>query len=127
METIGYFKEALPEESGISQQTGNTWTKQTFVVETGGNFNADIAFDVWNKKIDLSQFNKMDRLLIKFNIQSHDFLDKNGKTRYSHNVMAYSVTLDGGAVKKQFQKQTPPPEQQMQDVNPQPTDDNLPF
>lgn len=129
METTVYFKQAFEPISGTSAQSGNTWVRQTFLTETGGQFNADIAFDVWNNKVDLSQFKPMDKVLVKFNITSHDFTDKNGNSRYSHNIMAYSVqkVADVAANVNKFQKQTPPPEQQMQEVNPQPTDDNLPF
>lgn len=132
MEITGYFKQAFEPESGVSAQSGNTWVRQTFLIETGGQYNNDIAFDIWNNKCDVSQFTRGNKVNVKFNISSHDFTDKNGKVRYSHNIMAYSVSkVVDNAVPQTFQKQTPPPDQQMQPVNP-PTDaqDNgepLPF
>ena len=120
MEITGYFKAAFEPESGFSAQSGNTWVRQTFLIETGGQYSNDIAFDIWNNKCDVSQFTQGNKVNVKFNISSHDFTDKNGKVRYSHNIMAYSVSkVVDNAVSQPFQKQTPPLDQQMQPVNPQ--------
>lgn len=50
MEIQGTIIAVLPIESGQSQQ-GNTWSRQTFAITTGGEYPNTIAFQVSNTKI----------------------------------------------------------------------------
>lgn len=84
MEVEGYIKEILPLEEGEGKN--GHWTRQTFVIETGGPYSNDIAFQVFNQKLDLASLKERERVTISYNLQSNLF---NGK--YYTNATAYKI------------------------------------
>ena len=56
MEIQGKIISALPERSGTSQRTGNTWKLQEFVVETHDQYPKKMAFEVFGED-RLQRFN----------------------------------------------------------------------
>lgn len=86
MEITGKLIKKLEPISGEGKN--GTWTKQTFVIETEGQYPKQIAFDCFNDKCELIR-NRIigEQLTVKFDLESREY---NGK--YFTNVNAYSVT-----------------------------------
>lgn len=75
-------------EEGTSK-AGKEWQKQTFVIDTGDQFNNIICFQVFGveKCENLTKYNKVgDNVDVSFNVSSREF---NGK--YYHNIDAWKV------------------------------------
>ena len=82
----GKLKQVLPIENGKSK-AGKEWTKQSFVIDTGDQYNPDICFQLFGDKISLIHgLNLGDALDVFFNISSREY---NGK--YYHNIDAWRV------------------------------------
>ena len=87
MEVKGKVKSKLALESGVSK-SGKTWKKQTVVIDTGGEFNNEIAVSAFGDKLD-----SMDKLEVGMevkilcNVYSREY---NG--RYFHNIDGYHFT-----------------------------------
>ena len=122
----GRIKQILPVESGTSR-AGKSWRKQSFVVDTGAQYNPDVCFGVFgDDKIDmLSKYNAGQEVEVSFNVSSREY---NGK--YYHNIDAWKIDAIGGA---QQSGDTPPPptEEPMTlntaDLSADDDDDDLPF
>jgi len=75
MDLNGTIIAALPEQSGVSQRTGNTWTKRTFVMELlGGNSNYEprkVAFQVFDSGIPSPNIG--DKVTMSFDVESHEY------------------------------------------------------
>jgi len=82
MEVKGTVKLKLAVESGISKSE-KVWKKQTIVVDTGADYNPEIAIQAFgdDKIKDLDKLNVGDSVLIKCNVSSREY---NG--RYFHNI-----------------------------------------
>ena len=82
MEVKGTVKLKLAVESGISKSE-KVWKKQTVVVDTGADYNPEIAIQAFgdDKIKDLDKLNIGDSVLIKCNVSSREY---NG--RYFHNI-----------------------------------------
>ena len=82
MEVKGTVKLKLAVESGISKSE-KVWKKQTVVVDTGADYNPEIAIQAFgdDKIKDLDKLNVGDSVLIKCNVSSREY---NG--RYFHNI-----------------------------------------
>ena len=92
MEIQGKIISALPERSGTSQRTGNTWKLQEFVVETHDQFPKKMAFEVFGED-RLQRFNIQvgQEVNIAFDIDAHEY---NG--RWFNSIRAYDVRpVDG--------------------------------
>jgi len=98
MEVTGTVKLKLAVESGISK-TEKVWKKQTVVVNTGADYNPEIAITAFgdDKIKDLDKLNVGDSVLIKCNVSSREY---NG--RYFHNI-------DGWFFTKNTKEETPAP------------------
>ena len=85
MEVKGTVKLIAPAETGVSQ-AGKQWKKQVIVVDTGADYNPDIAIQAFgDEKIkDLNKLSVGDLVLIKCNVSSREY---NG--RYFHNIDGY--------------------------------------
>ena len=90
MEVKGTVKIKLDLESGVSK-SGKTWKKQTVVIDTGGEFNNEIAVSAFGEKLE-----SMDKLKVGMevkilcNVYSREY---NG--RYFHNIDGYHITIMG--------------------------------
>ena len=85
MEVKGTLVKKLDVESGISKSE-KVWKKQTVVVDTGAEYNPEIAVTAFgDEKIkDLNKLSVGDEVLIKCNVSSREY---NGK--YFHNIDGY--------------------------------------
>ena len=87
MEVTGTVKSILPLESGISK-SGKEWKKQSILIDTGGDFNNEIAVSAFGDKID--SMNKLEigmEVSVLCNVYSREY---NG--RYFHNIDGYFFT-----------------------------------
>ena len=77
----------LSVESGTSK-AGKEWKKQSFIVDTGSQYNPEICFELFGEeKIDiLKNHNEGDQIDVSFNLSSREY---NG--RYFHNVSAWRI------------------------------------
>mgnify|MGYP003660422430 FL=1 len=85
MEVKGTVKLKLDLESGVSK-SGKTWKKQTVVIDTGGEFNNEIAVSAFGDE-KLDSLNKLEvgmEVKILCNVYSREY---NG--RYFHNIDGY--------------------------------------
>jgi hypothetical protein len=96
MEVKGTVKLIAPAETGVSQ-AGKQWKKQVIVIDTGAEYNPDIAIQAFgDEKInDLNKLSVGDSVLIKCNVSSREY---NGK--YFHNI-------DGWWITKNTKEETP--------------------
>ena len=85
MEVKGTLVKKLAVESGISKSE-KQWKKQTVVVDTGAEYNPEIAIQAFgDEKIkDLDKLSVGDDVMIKCNVSSREY---NG--RYFHNIDGY--------------------------------------
>jgi len=93
LEVKGKITKVLDVESGVSQ-AGKEWKKQTFVIDTGDQYNPEIAFSIFGEeKVDnFSKFNKVgDEVEVSFNASSREY---NG--RYFHNLDAWRISKADG-------------------------------
>ena len=74
-------------ESGTSK-AGKEWKKQSFIIDTGSQYNPEICFQLFGEdKIQiLENYNEGDKVDVSFNLSSREY---NG--RYFHNVDAWRV------------------------------------
>jgi len=77
LETTGIIKEKLDVESGVSN-AGKNWQSQTFILDTGSQYNPLVAFKcVGKEKVDkLSAFKEGDDVIVGFNVSSREFKGK---------------------------------------------------
>lgn len=91
--TITVIMEAV---TGVAKASGNEWIKQSFVIDTGEEYDNIICFDVFGQdKVDkLNQYNKVgDVVDVKFNIKCNEYEGK-----YFVNLQAWSIFKAEGAV-----------------------------
>ena len=113
----GKLSRKLSIESGTSK-AGKEWKKQTFLVDTGAQYNPEICFQLFgDEKIEmLNHHNEGDQVEVSFNLSSKEF---NG--RYFHNIDAWRIeNLAEGVEKTEIQE--------VPEFNAQKTEeDDLPF
>ena len=85
MDVRGTVVKIVPAESGTSK-AGKEWNKQVIVVDTGAEYNPEIAVQAFgDEKIkDLNKLSVGDEVMIKCNVSSREY---NGK--YFHNIDGY--------------------------------------
>jgi len=88
MEVKGTVTLIAPAETGTSK-AGKEWTKQVIVVNTGAEYNPEIAIQAFgdDKIKDLNKLAVGDSVLIKCNVSSREY---NGK--YFHNIDGWFFT-----------------------------------
>ncbi|MFT6166294.1 MAG: hypothetical protein ACJAV5_000900 [Vicingaceae bacterium] len=122
----GRIKTILDVESGTSK-AGKGWRKQSFVVDTGAQYNPDVCFGVFgDDKIEmLARFNAGAEVEVSFNVSSREY---NGK--YYHNIDAWKIDPIGSQAPS---GSTPPPPSEepnsmnTADLSSDAEDDDLPF
>jgi len=97
MEITGTIKQALTPETGEGKN--GAWTKQTFILETEGEYKDEIAFDVWNNKVTARPVGS--KVVVSVNIKSREY---NG--RWFTNVNCWKI--EGGEVMAAAAKDTEP-------------------
>jgi hypothetical protein len=83
----GRITKKLPVENGVSK-AGKSWEKQSFVIDTGAQYNPEICFQLFGaEKIQvLNNFSENDQVEVHFNLSSREY---NG--RYFHNIDAWKI------------------------------------
>jgi hypothetical protein len=123
----GRIKAILDVESGTSK-AGKAWRKQSFVVDTGAQYNPDVCFGVFgDDKLDmLSKFQEGTEVEVSFNVSSREY---NGK--YYHNIDAWKIDPIGSQAPSGGN--TPPPAMNepvslnSADISADTDEDDLPF
>ncbi len=108
----------LEMESGTSK-AGKEWRKQSFVVDTGAQFNPNVCFSLFGEeKINmLRDFGNGQEVEVAFNVSSREF---NGK--WYHNIDAWKITAAG------HESSMPVNEAPTPEIDSAPAeDDDLPF
>ena len=87
----GRITKVLQLETGTSK-AGKSWEKQSFVLDTGAQYNPEVAFSVFgDEKVKmLANFAEGQEVEVAFNVSSRDF---NGK--YYHNLDAWKINSVG--------------------------------
>jgi hypothetical protein len=93
LEIKGRITKVLTLETGESK-VGKKWEKQNFVIDTGSQYNPEVAFSVFgNEKVKmLESFGEGQEVVVAFNVSSREY---NGK--YYHNLDAWKINSTGGA------------------------------
>ena len=92
MEVKGKLVKKLEVESGISKSE-KTWQKQTCIIDTGGEFNNEVAVSSFGDK--MTQMNKLEvgmDVVILCNVYSREY-----KGKYYHNIDGYHFTSNSRA------------------------------
>ena len=74
LEVEGKFIKALEPVSG--EKNGKKWSKQFFVIEQFGQYPTPAQFQVWNGRVNLSQFKEGDNVKVLFDINSREWQEK---------------------------------------------------
>lgn len=89
MELQARLFQVLPVQSGVSQKTGNPWKRQSFIVETDGQYPKKICIGLFGEdKLDVSTLQPGSMLNISFDIESREF---NG--RWYTDIRAWRVEV----------------------------------
>lgn len=91
MELSGKVIQLLPEVGGQSKSSGNSWRKQEFIVETGGQYPKKVCVSLWGDKIDQFSVKTGENITLGFDLESREY---NGK--WYTEVKAYKVDRTGG-------------------------------
>ena len=113
----GKLVKALDMESGTSK-AGKEWKKQSFVIDTGAQFNPEVCFSLFGEdKIAMLQgINQGEEIEVSFNLSSREY---NG--RYYHNIDAWRINKAAATVVAAPADEAPFPAQDATE------DDDLPF
>ena len=121
MEVKGKVKSKLQLESGVSK-SGKTWKKQTVVIDTGGEFNNEIAVSAFGDE-KLASLNKLEvgmEVKILCNVYSREY-----KGRYFHNIDGYHFAIMGSKEKTWATTEDMPTKEECRSMYDTPED--LPF
>ena len=77
------------EIENIENKEGKKWIKQTFLIDTGGDYNSKICFQLFGEeKVKLIENYQIgDKIEVFFNISSREY-----NNRYYHNIDAWRIT-----------------------------------
>ena len=132
MEIKGKIVVALPVIEGTNSQTGSTWKKQEYVLETMDQYPKKIHFALWGDRVDAVPMNPGDIVEAKVNIESREYNE-----RWYTTIHAWQITKVGTAAEVPAQQAAPPlsvaPVAEVNHQPPTPVDpemnkgDDLPF
>jgi len=89
MELTGTVTEVLKEESG--QSSRGTWRKQSYIIETQGQYPKKVCAQVWGDKIDSFKLSEGANVTASIEVESREF---NG--RWYTDVKIWKVSTSGG-------------------------------
>ncbi len=117
----GTINRILPIESGTSK-AGRAWQKQSFIVDTGAQFNPEVCFSLFGEeKIEmLKNYREGSVVEVSFNISSREF---NGK--WYHNIDAWKIDSVGNEAPGSVPP--PPTEPPVDFLSEDEEEDDLPF
>lgn len=125
MDITGTIIAVMPARSGTSSKTGNTWMRQSYVLEVPGQWPRHMTFDIFGED-RIKQFNLHQgeqNITVQFDIDAHEY-----QGRWFNEIRAYNVIRPyaGQPAPQQAQQPTQaapfPPQQPAQEEQ-----DNLPF
>lgn len=90
MDLSGKVINQLPEVSG-SSKSGNSWRKQEYIIETGGQYPKKVCVSVWGDKIEQFGLKQGEQVTIGIDVESREY---NG--RWYTEVKAYKVDRSQG-------------------------------
>ncbi len=103
MKITGKLAKVLEKQKGVSK-AGKEWEKQSFVLDTGADFNNEICIDCFGEKIEMIQNLKIGaNIEVKLNVSSKEF-----KGRYYHNISAWEINLQDGVVEESVESDDMP-------------------
>lgn len=114
----GVIVNALPIQQGVSQKTGNQWSRASYIIEhEGGKYPKRMMFDVRNDKIQEFALQIGQQVTVHLNVDVHEY---NGK--YFHDIEAWKVErpgqvqqpMQGYAPQQGYQQMAPMPPVQQQ-------------
>ncbi len=121
LEVTGKLESVLPEVTGTGRN--GAWVKQSFVIQTEGQYPKQVCFDAWGDKADVvKNMNAGEMVKVSFEPESREF---NGK--WYTNLRAWRIEAVTGSA------QTPPPPPPPADAAPSgdssapQVEDDLPF
>jgi len=82
----GTIAKILPEESGISNRTGNPWKTQQLVIKEQGEYGKNIAVKIDPEKVGINQFAEGETVTAHINIESREYNE-----RYYTEVKAWKI------------------------------------
>ncbi len=126
LEITGRINQILSMESGQSK-AGKEWKKQSFVLDSGAQYNPLICFSLFGEdKINmLRNFGQGQEVKVSFNVSSREY---NG--RWYHNLDAWKIEAVGASVPGQDAPppmDEPPTAMSTQDLSADDEEDDLPF
>ncbi|MGL5919892.1 MAG: DUF3127 domain-containing protein [Bacteroidales bacterium] len=92
MEIKGKIITAYPMQEGNNTQTGSTWKKQEFVMETLETYPKKIHFSIWGDRLETTNISKDDLIEAKVNIESREYNE-----RWYTSIRAWSIKKIGTA------------------------------
>ena len=101
MDLSGKVINQLPEVSG-SSKSGNSWRKQEYIIETGGQYPKKVCVSIWGDKIDQFGLKLGEQVTLGIDVESREY---NG--RWYTEVKAYKVDRSQGGGRAPF---TPGPQ-----------------
>jgi len=108
--------------SGTSK-AGNKWTKQTFVIETEGEYPKKIALDCFGKTVELLQNSNVgDNITVSFNIESREH-----KEKWYTNINAWRIVSNSTATAGLTPEATDTKKDPLTESQNQLPEDDLPF
>jgi len=75
MEVTGKLVKVLEKQTGTSK-AGKEWQKQSFVIDTGEQYNNIACFELFGDKINLLKAKTGDNITVSFNINCNEWQDK---------------------------------------------------
>ncbi len=76
MELVGKLIKIMPEESGTGK-TGNSWKKQSFVIETQDQYPKKVCMQMWGDKVTQLQNTSIDSTVkVSFDVESREYMEK---------------------------------------------------
>ena len=89
LEVTGKITKFLEVQSGVSKASGKEWKKQSFIVDSGAEYNNIYCFEVFGaEKVDnLEKFNKVgDNVTVQFNVNCNEW-----KGRYFTSLSSWRI------------------------------------
>jgi hypothetical protein len=87
----GKVIKVLESASGTSQASGNEWKKQSFVIETDGQYPKKVCFTAWNDRVeDVEKMVAGMEAEVSFRAESREYNE-----RWYTDLTAYEIKLSG--------------------------------
>ena len=107
----GTIVQALPIQQGVSQRTGNTWQRASYLIEhEHGQYPKRMVFDVSNAKIQELNLQVGEEVSLHLNVSCREYPEGSGK--YFNSIEAWKADRQGQQQVQQPQYQQQMPSQQ---------------